>query len=164
MLEELVKSIEKVKSIFNLDEIEKSLYFVNQSTILSERLAALDKEQERQKSLNLSMGIDLFSLKREELLRNYKKELEIFKRACSVKVEDNYLYVYHSRQIALNPESLDDNSFLYETGGKIYLFELEKYSLLDLKDIFFVLLAKNRCIRDIFFEDSDQTFSFEPGE
>ena len=110
------------------------------------------------------MGIDLFGLKREELQRNYKKELEIFKRACSVKVEDNYLYVYHSRQIALNPESLDDNSFLYETGGKIYLFELEKYSLLDLKDIFFVLLAKNRCIRDIFFEDSDQTFSFEPGE
>ena len=43
MLEELVKSIEKVKSIFNLDEIEKSLYFVNQSTILSERLAALDR-------------------------------------------------------------------------------------------------------------------------
>ena len=41
MLEELVKSIEKVKSIFNLDEIEKSLYFVNQSTILSERLALL---------------------------------------------------------------------------------------------------------------------------
>ena len=44
MLEEIKTSIERLKSDFHLDEIEKSLYFVNQKKILNKRLENLNEK------------------------------------------------------------------------------------------------------------------------
>ena len=49
MLEEIKTFIKRLKSDFHLDEIEKSLYFVNQNAILSERLANLDEKKDLQR-------------------------------------------------------------------------------------------------------------------
>jgi hypothetical protein len=168
MLEEIKTFIKRLKSDFHLDEIEKSLYFVNQNAILSERLANLDEKKELQRKSKKSMGIDLPGLEKERITKNYKKELEVFKRACTLEIRGKYLYAYYSTQIATHPKKLDDKSFLYEIGDKIYILKKKRYDLsnqeTDLFELSNEILFKNKCMQTILLEDPYKFFSFETEE
>jgi len=100
MLEKIKTSIERLKSDFHLDEIEKSLYFVNQKKILNKRLDVLNEkiadlneklgEPEKDnggfkvsnKTVPLLMAIKQEREKQERLNKEYKEEVEILARPC----------------------------------------------------------------------------------
>ena len=106
MLEEIKTFIERLKSDFHLDEIEKSLYFINQKKILNKRLENLNEkiadlneqlgESEKNNggfkvssnTVPLLMAIRQEKDKQQTLQKEYDEEVEIFKRGCKLDIQD----------------------------------------------------------------------------
>ena len=141
MLEEIKTFIEFLKSGFHLDEIEKSMYFVKQKEILNQRVKILDQEiaelnkksgepeknnggfKVSSNTVPLLMAIRQEKNKQETLQKEYNEEVEIFKRACKLDIQDTKIQTYSYEQIAEKPKELEDDQFIYISGNKIYLFK-----------------------------------------
>lgn len=118
MLEEIKTFIERLKSDFHLDEIEKSLYFVNQKKILNKRLENLNEKiadlneqlgeseknnggfKVRSNTVPLLMAIRQEKDKQQTLQKEYDEEVEIFKRGCKLDIQDTEIQTYSYEQIA----------------------------------------------------------------
>ena len=130
MSEEIKTFIERLKSDFHLDEIEKSLYFVNQKKILNKRLDTLnekiadlnEKSGEPEKNnggfkvssntVPLLMAIRQEKDKQQTLQKEYDEEVEIFKRGCKLDIQDTEIQTYSYEQIAEKPKELEDDQFI----------------------------------------------------
>lgn len=147
MLEKIKTFIERLKSDFHLDEIEKSLYFVNQKKILNKRLENLNEkiadlneqlgESEKNNggfkvssnTVPLLMAIRQEKDKQQTLQKEYDEEVEIFKRGCKLDIQDTEIQTYSYEQIAEKPKELEDDQFIYISGNKIYLFKKKTYTI-----------------------------------
>ena len=130
MLEEIKTFIERLKSDFHLDEIEKSLYFANQKKILNKRLENLNEkiadlneqlgESEKNNggfkvssnTVPLLMAIRQEKDKQQTLQKEYDEEVEIFKRGCKLDIQDTEIQTYSYEQIAEKPKELEDDQFI----------------------------------------------------
>ena len=186
MLEEIKTFIKRLKSDFHLDEIEKSLYFVNQKKILNKRLENLNEkiadlnEQSREHEKNnggfkvssntvpLLMAIRQEKNKQETLQKEYNEEVEIFKRACKLDIQDSEIQTYSYEQIAEKPKELEDDQFIYTSGNKIYLFKKKTYTIdkinCDWFTSFSKIILENKCLWMVLSEDYERLFSLCPSD
>lgn len=186
MLEESKTFIERLKSDFHLDEIEKSLYFVNQKKILNKRLENLNEkiadlnEQLGEPEKNnggfkvssntvlLLMAIRQEEIKQETLQKEYNEEVEIFKRACKLDIQENEIQTYSYEQIAEKPKELEDDQFIYTSGNKIYLFKKKTYTIHEINCDWFTSFSKiileNKCLWMVLSEDYERLFSWCPSD
>ena len=186
MLEEIKTFIKRLKSDFHLDEIEKSLYFVNQKKILNKRLENLNEkiadlnEQSREHEKNnggfkvssntvpLLMAIRQEKNKQETLQKEYNEEVEIFKRACKLDIQENEIQTYSYEQIAEKPKELEDDQFIYTSGNKIYLFKKKTYTIdkinCDWFTSFSKIILENKCLWMVLSEDYERLFSWRPSD
>ena len=184
MLEEIKTSIERLKSDFHLDEIEKSLYFVNQKKILNKRLDVLNEkiadlneklgEPEKDNggfkvssnTVPLLMAIRQEKDKQQTLQKEYDEEVEIFKRACKLDIQDTKIQTYSYEQIAEKPKELEDDQFIYTSGNKIYLFKKKTYTMDEIDCDWFTSFSKiileNKCLWMVLSEDYERIFSWCP--
>ena len=186
MLEEIKTFIEFLKSGFHLDEIEKSLYFVKQKEILNQRVKILDQEiaelnkklgepekdnggfKVSNKTVPLLMAIKQEREKQERLNKEYKEEIEIFKRACKLDIQDTEIQTYSYEQIAEKPKELEDDQFIYTSGNKIYLFKKKTYTIdkinCDCFTSFSKIILENKCLWMVLSEDYERLFSLCPSD
>ena len=186
MSEEIKTFIKRLKSDFHLDEIEKSLYFVNQKKILNKRLENLNEkiadlnEQSREHEKNnggfkvssntvpLLMAIRQEKNKQETLQKEYNEEVEIFKRACKLDIQENEIQTYSYEQIAEKPKELEDDQFIYTSGNKIYLFKKKTYTIdkinCDWFTSFSKIILENKCLWMVLSEDYERLFSLCPSD
>ena len=184
MLEEIKTFIEFLKSGFHLDEIEKSTYFVKQKEILNQRVKILDQEiAEINKKLGepekdnggfkvssntvpLLMAIRQEKDKQQTLQKEYDEEVEIFKRACKLDIQDNEIQTYSYEQIVEKPKELEDDQFIYTSGNKIYLFKKKTYTIDEIDCDWFTSFSKiileNKCLWMVLSEDYERIFSWYP--
>ena len=184
MLEEIKTFIERLKSDFHLDEIEKSLYFVNQKKILNKRLENLNEkiadlneqlgETEKNNggfkvssnTVPLLMAIRQEKDKQETLQKEYNEEVEIFKRACKLDIQDTEIQTYSCEQIAEKPKELENDQFIYTLGNKIYLFKKKTYTIDEIDCDWFTNFSKvileNKCLLMVISEDHETIFSWNP--
>ena len=185
MLEKIKTSIERLKSDFHLDEIEKSTYFVKQKEILNQRVKILDQEiaelnkklgepekdnggfKVSNKTVPLLMAIKQEREKQERLNKEYK-EVEIFKRACKLDIQDTEIQTYSCEQIAEKPKELEDDQFIYTSGNKIYLFKKKTYTIdginCDWFTSFSKIILENKCLWMVLSEDYERLFSWRPSD
>ena len=183
MLEEIKTSIERLNSDLHLDEIEKSLYFVNQKKILNKRLDVLN---EKIADLNEKLGepekdnggfkvssntVPLLMAIRQEKdkqQKEYDDEVEIFTRACNLDIQDNEIQTYSYEQIAEKPKELEDDQFIYTSGNKIYLFKKKTYTIDEIDCDWFTSFSKiileNKCLWMVLSEDYERLFSLRPSD
>ena len=187
MLEEIKTFIERLKSDFHLDEIEKSLYFVNQKKILNKRLDTLNEKiadlneqlgdpEGNSKEIKVSssntvpllMAIRQEKNKQETLQKEYNEEVEIFKRACKLDIQDTEIQTYSYEQIAEKPKELEDDQFIYTSGNKIYLFKKKTYTIDEIDCDWFTSFSKiileNKCLWMVLSEDYERLFSLCPSD
>ena len=186
MLEEIKTFIERLKSDFHLDEIEKSLYFVNQKKILNKRLDTLNEKiadlneqlgepEGNSKGIKVSsntvpllMAIRQEKNKQETLQKEYNEEVEIFKRACKLDIQDTEIQTYSYEQIAEKPKELEDDQFIYTSGNKIYLFKKKTYTIdkinCDWFTSFSKIILENKCLWMVLSEDYERRFSLCPSD
>ena len=186
MLEEIKTFIKRLKSDFHLDEIEKSMYFVKQKEILNQRIKTLDQEiAELNKKLGepekehggfkvssntvpLLMAIRQEENKQETLQKEYNEEVEIFKRACKLDIQDTEIQTYSCEQIAEKPKELEDDQFIYTSGNKIYLFKKKTYTIDEINCDWFTSFSKiileNKCLWMVLSEDYERLFSWRPSD
>jgi len=186
MLEEIKTFIERLKSDFHLDEIEKSLYFINQKKILNKRLENLNEkiadlneqlgEPEKNNggfkassnTVPLLMAIRQEEIKQETLQKEYNEEAEIFKRACKLDIQENEIQTYSYEQIAEKPKELEDDQFIYTSGNKIYLFKKKTYTIdkinCDWFTSFSKIILENKCLWMVLSEDYERLFSMRPSD
>ena len=186
MSEEIKTFIKRLKSDFHLDEIEKSLYFVNQKKILNKRLDTLNEkiadlneklgEPEKNNggfkvssnTVPLLMAIRQEENKQETLQKEYNEEVEIFKRACKLDIQDTKIQTYSYEQIAEKPKELEDDQFIYISGNKIYLFKKKTYTIDEINCDWFTSFSKiileNKCLWIVLSEDYERLFSLRPSD
>jgi|UPI000344BA15 hypothetical protein len=186
MSEEIKTFIKRLKSDFHLDEIEKSLYFVNQKKILNKRLDTLNEkiadlneklgEPEKNNggfkvssnTVPLLMSIRQEKNKQETLEKEYNEEVEIFKRACKLDIQDTEIQTYSYEQIAEKPKELGDDQFIYISGNKIYLFKKKTYTIDEINCDWFTSFSKiileNKCLWMVLSEDYKRLFSLRPSD
>ena len=186
MLEKIKTFIARLKSDFHLDEIEKSLYFVNQKKILNKRLDTLNEkiadlneklgESEKNNGgfkvssniVPLLMAIRQEKNKQETLQKEYNEEVEIFKRACKLDIQDTKIQTYSYEQIAEKPKELEDDQFIYISGNKIYLFKKKTYTIDEINCDWFTSFSKiileNKCLWMVLSEDYERLFSLRPSD
>jgi hypothetical protein len=186
MSEEIKTFIKRLKSDFHLDEIEKSLYFVNQKKILNKRLENLNEkiadlneqlgEPEKNNggfkvssnTVPLLMAIRQEEIKQETLQKEYNEEAEIFKRACKLDIQENEIQTYSYEQIAEKPKELEDDQFIYTSGNKIYLFKKKTYTIdkinCDWFTSFSKIILENKCLWMVLSEDYERLFSLRPSD
>lgn len=186
MSEEIKTFIKRLKSDFHLDEIEKSLYFVNQKKILNKRLDTLNEkiadlneklgEPEKNNggfkvssnTVPLLMSIRQEKNKQETLEKEYNEEVEIFKRACKLDIQDTEIQTYSYEQIAEKPKELGDDQFIYISGNKIYLFKKKTYTIDEINCDWFTSFSKiileNKCLWMVLSEDYERLFSLRPSD
>ena len=152
MSEEIKTFIKRLKSDFHLDEIEKSLYFVNQKKILNKRLDTLN---EKIADLNEKLG-------------EPEKNNGGFKRACKLDIQDTEIQTYSYEQIAEKPKELGDDQFIYISGNKIYLFKKKTYTIDEINCDWFTSFSKiileNKCLWMVLSEDYKRLFSLRPSD
>ena len=186
MSEEIKTFIKRLKSDFHLDEIEKSLYFVNQKKILNKRLDTLNEkiadlneklgEPEKNNggfkvssnTVPLLMSIRQEKNKQETLEKEYNEEVEIFKRACKLDIQDTEIQTYSYEQIAEKPKELGDDQFIYISGNKIHLFKKKTYTIDEINCDWFTSFSKiileNKCLWMVLSEDYKRLFSLRPSD
>ena len=186
MSEEIKTFIKRLKSDFHLDEIEKSLYFVNQKKILNKRLENLNEkiadlneqlgETEKNNggfkvssnTVPLLMAIRQEENKQETLQKEYNEEVEIFKRACKLDIQDTEIQTYSYEQIAEKPKELEDDQFIYTSGNKIYLVKKKTYTIDEIDCDWFTSFSKiileNKCLWMVLSEDYERLFSLCPSD
>ena len=184
MSEEIKTFIKRLKSDFHLDEIEKSLYFVNQKKILNKRLDTLNEKiadlneqlgdpEGNNKEIKVSsntvpllMAIRQEKNKQETLQKEYNEEVEIFKRACKLDIQETEIQTYSYEQIAEKPKELEDDQFIYTSGNKIYLFKKKTYTIDEINYDWFTSFSKiileNKCLWMVLSEDHETIFSWNP--
>ena len=184
MLEEIKTFIKRLKSDFHLDEIEKSMYFVKQKEILNQRIKTLDQEiaelnkklgepekdnggfKVSNKTVPLLMAIKQEREKQECLNKEYREEVEIFKRVCKLDIQDTEIQTYSCEQIAEKPKELEDDQFIYTSGSKIYLFKKKTYTIDEINYDWFTSFSKiileNKCLWMVLSEDYERIFSWCP--
>ena len=186
MLEKIKTFIERLKSDFHLDEIEKSLYFVNQKKILNKRLENLNEkiadlneqlgESEKNNggfkvssnTVPLLMAIRQEKDKQQTLQKEYDEEVEIFKRGCKLDIQDTEIQNYIYEQIHENTKELEDDQFIYTSGNKIYLFKKKTYTIdkinCDWFTSFSKIILENKCLWMVLSEDYERLFSLCPSD
>lgn len=186
MLEEIKTFIKRLKSDFHLDEIEKSMYFVKQKEILNQRIKTLDQEiaelnkklgepekdnggfKVSNKTVPLLMAIKQEREKQECLNKEYREEVEIFKRACKLDIQDTEIQTYSCEQIAGKPKELGNDQFIYTSGNKIYLFKKKTYTIDEINCDWFTSFSKiileNKCLWMVLSEDYERLFSWRPSD